>query len=890
MALSYDEVTDLPNGARFVRADLHIHSIHSYDVHDPTLTPEAIVQAAIEKNIEIIAVTDHHVIKGVSEAIDASARYGNRVFIIPGVELSTNDGHLLAYFDQSNLDNLARLMATLPMVNDDQGSRVQTSMLEAAKQVSILGGVSVPAHIDSETGFEVRMPGFHGAKRDLITSSAISGLEFLDPAHRSWYSADEPPGTPACDGRNRLAILRRQVPNIPAGGALACFCSSDAHEHAQIGRQLTRVKLFSLSFEAFRSAIADPEARIKIDSSLPPIISRIEGLHISGGFLDGTAIHFSQNLNVFFGGRGTGKSTAIKAIAFALGNPGYKMGDPPFQQVELYCESSTGAQYRFSRTAGGLPVGRMREHESTKPMPVDPSAFRVEYFSQGELEDVAKAALENPRSLQRFLDRHIDIEHLTSEEDALLRDAEAAASQLAPMITMFKRRDELDGALKELEERLKQSETKQLKNVAEIQNKVTAERSLRNMLDALSTAYKKGITLRNLLREPTEMRSLSRVAEFGKPTEAYFIQALQEVDLTNDFIVKQTRDTNDRLRQIAERLDSVISQIDSEHIRIDDLIQQRVSELKGKGLASSIAELNEMSTQKTRLVAELARIDSQRSSFDDATREYQERLEQLDSTRSTIKDSRAAQLRTLNRAFKSVDFPHDVLLITDESSVDLEEYVSFIDARMQRSGIHRTSIEALCSALTPNALANALDANNHAPLIGIPSIGQRWAIELSERLANPDTTLRLRLIWRPMAPRFKILDRHSHKEVPFDNLSGGQKHTILLTIALLSDSRDPLIIDQPEDDLDNKFIADSVVKTLRQIKELRQVILATHNANIAVLGDSELLIEMSHSKGAGLIRTRGSIDDANTKSAIKDTLEGGHFALQRRFEMYGMSP
>ena len=79
-------------------------------------------------------------------------------------------------------------------------------------------------------------------------------------------------------------------------------------------------------------------------------------------------------------------------------------------------------------------------------------------------------------------------------------------------------------------------------------------------------------------------------------------------------------------------------------------------------------------------------------------------------------------------------------------------------------------------------------------------------------------------------------------------LSDGQRHTILLTIAMLAESNVPLVIDQPEDDLDNAFIFSSIVTTLRAIKEKRQVILVTHNANIAVLGDSELILPMCREK------------------------------------------
>jgi hypothetical protein len=108
-----------------------------------------------------------------------------------------------------------------------------------------------------------------------------------------------------------------------------------------------------------------------------------------------------------------------------------------------------------------------------------------------------------------------------------------------------------------------------------------------------------------------------------------------------------------------------------------------------------------------------------------------------------------------------------------------------------------------------------------------------------------------------------------------------------LTIAILGESAAPLVIDQPEDDLDNAFIFSSVVATLRSVKERRQIILVTHNANIAVLGDSELLLPMKRDGDYGRVIERGSIDRDRTKSLAQDILEGGARAFLRRKELYG---
>jgi ABC-type cobalamin/Fe3+-siderophores transport system ATPase subunit len=122
----------------------------------------------------------------------------------------------------------------------------------------------------------------------------------------------------------------------------------------------------------------------------------------------------------------------------------------------------------------------------------------------------------------------------------------------------------------------------------------------------------------------------------------------------------------------------------------------------------------------------------------------------------------------------------------------------------------------------------------------------------------------------------------------FAKLSLGQQQSILLALILSSSSERPLIIDQPEDNLDGEFIYSTLVPVLRRAKERRQVIIVTHNANVAVLGDAELIVVMKAKNDRGEIVTRGSIDHAETRDAACDILEGAKEAFLRRAKMYGI--
>jgi ABC-type glutathione transport system ATPase component len=114
-------------------------------------------------------------------------------------------------------------------------------------------------------------------------------------------------------------------------------------------------------------------------------------------------------------------------------------------------------------------------------------------------------------------------------------------------------------------------------------------------------------------------------------------------------------------------------------------------------------------------------------------------------------------------------------------------------------------------------------------------------------------------------------------------LSRGQKCTALLPL-LLARTTNPLIIDQPEDNLDNHFIYETVVNSIQRLKGKRQMIFITHNANIPVLADADLVIVMNSDGKIGYIEKSGSVDEC--RDHIVDLLEGGKRAFEMRRERY----
>ena len=117
------------------------------------------------------------------------------------------------------------------------------------------------------------------------------------------------------------------------------------------------------------------------------------------------------------------------------------------------------------------------------------------------------------------------------------------------------------------------------------------------------------------------------------------------------------------------------------------------------------------------------------------------------------------------------------------------------------------------------------------------------------------------------------------------SLSDGQRNTAALAI-LLAQEGGPLVIDQPEDELDSNYVFNDLIPVLRTVKAKRQIILATHNANIPVNGDAELIYAFFARGGRGEVLASGGIDQPEVTKAVLDIMEGTEEAFRRRREKY----
>jgi ABC-type cobalamin/Fe3+-siderophores transport system ATPase subunit len=886
------DVRDVDNGARFYTADLHVHSFGGSVDAKQDMTVEAILDEAVGLGISVLAITDHNSDRNTEASIVYGHKYAGKLLVLAGTEITTAHGHLLVYFAPDQRGQLRTFLGQITIVKADTAdSHTTMSMADVIDRAHRLGGVCVAAHIDLEkTGFERQVEGYPNWKRDIITSAGLYGLEFADASNLAWYS-DEDDGSPQGVARKNLLAARRTVRGPLS--SLARVQNSDAHSlsafrSSPVRKLLTRLKLSELSFEAFKLALTDPEARARAVVAIPPSIPRIVGMVVTGGFLDRLTVHFSSNLNCFIGGRGAGKSTAVRSLAYGLNvDHELKRYDNCPDSVVIYCEAANKTLYKYERSRGGEVKVVAREGASAiTQVPAD--AFRVEFYDQGHLSRVADDPLSKPQLLQSFLDRHLVLSDLTSREAELLTSLANNSAQLIPLESNAATLTGKTKKLSEIATKLKVAEEGKLQDLVKAQTKLNAEQTLRQAIEQVRTFYNGGISLKNFLRDYARMTENAGELTADQRSATLFDTAKATVESMNAYFTTTEATISKEMRLSSTGLATVLGGLNEAHAAMGQELEDKLNELRAKGLSGDIAEVESLLTTRKSIIAEFNRIEAERPQLLDLRTQRTAMLAELKEVREKLLQRRKDQLSSVIRSLQSTITDY-VVALAYENLGPSPAYVSLIRRAMAGTYFADEHLLKLVK-IPPAELATLVEAADGPEIVRRSELDAKWELVISERFGRLAELHALEATWSPPQPSIIVRTKTPQaRRIPVNQLSDGQKHTILLTIAMLAESNLPLIIDQPEDDLDNRFIFDSVVKTLRAVKERRQVILVTHNANIAVLGDAELIMPMRREGDEGIVFDRGSIDRKETKQATQAILEGGEQAFLRRREIYGGS-
>ncbi|HSV75375.1 MAG TPA: hypothetical protein VLH79_16600, partial [Chthonomonadales bacterium] len=657
------------------------------------------------------------------------------------------------------------------------------------------------------------------------------------------------------------------------------------------------IKMSEVSIEGLRQAFLDPGSRIRLNPKEgklePEEHAELVALAWEGGFLDGAAVHFNPNLNVLVGGRGAGKSTVVESIRSvlaldAIGDEARKAHEGIVRnvlksgtKVSLLVRAHRPAirEYRIERTIPNPPLVRDDQGGVSNLSPQDVLP-RVEVYGQHEISELTKSREKLTRLLDRFVERD---ESLGQRKADLRRELEKTRRSILDVRAELQQIEERLAALPGLEETLKRFQEAGLEDRLREQSLlVREERVLQSIPERLQVFHE---CLENLRRElPIDRVFLSAKALEDLPGREILARA-------NEAFAQLDRD----LERIAKELEQALQRADKgvAAVRAD-------WEMRKKGVQAAYEEiLREL--QKSRVDGEeFIRLRRQIESLR-PLRERKVLLQELEEEhvkrrRALLvewEELKAEEFRLLDRAAKKVS-----KRLRDRVQVE-------VTAAGDREPLFRVLREEIGGRLSEaiDTLAKAEDLSLPAFVdscrTGAAAVQKTYAITPApaERLAKAPAEVLMRVEELDLPPTTAIRLNTAPSGKPpswqaLEALSTGQKATAVLLLLLL-ESDAPLIVDQPEDDLDNRFIAEGVVPRMREEKQRRQFIFSTHNANIPVLGDAELIVGLSASGEAERGHARmaaehmGSIDSKPVRELVEEILEGGKEAFEMRRRKYG---
>lgn len=891
---SLDQLAQLSNGSRFYRADLHIHSYGaSHDVEDTTATPSAIVQEAVREKLDVIALTDHNDIRNVRAAIDAAKDIA--LYVMPAVELSTDSGHLLCYLP--TVDVLEKFFAQLSIADKDKpNSRCQTSLFECLERLAALGGFGVLAHVDGPKGFEHENPGNSPHKVDVLCHRALLGIELKNSSSDISFSPDDP-------DTNRQQIGRERIQRLSLGSSqhLARLLNSDSHSIAALGRnaqgdrKITRIKMAQPSFASLRIALEDSDARVRIEDEIPLSVPHVEGLSIEGGFLDGVRIRFSRNLNCLIGGRGTGKSTTFEAVRCLTGQQSQSSivdSEAWPSTAVMFWRDQAGQSHKLTRSHGGDLVNADDPRGG-------PRAFQIESYGQGETARISKAVKDNPLALLEYLDRFVDVAQVCREEsdarDELLRLQEKVEEATANV-------EKIPGCKRDLQ--LVKSQLKALsdENAREI---ISLQQRLAQGGELRAAVVAKLREIKAALESQSVRATIDELVQLADPTSlpvgsSEFQRITEEAGKFRAVAIDAQEKTLAKYEVLREFVEQRIGEWKALEAGAMSTIESKKKALEAKGVRLDMAYIAKLAKNEAQLQANLTALNAWIPHLKELRAQYRAASSKRWAARDRIATMREAYAKSISALLKSAltDLTVSLKFTRSAYSPDMERLI-IAAMEWRTSKIPRASI--LVQSLSAPGLLSALDKKDKAAITGIrtsegaPVFDAKTAASIIENLSAPSVRFGLERAEVFDLPRLTVtkavVDSSSgatkHITRDFSQLSLGQQQSTLLALMLSSGNDSPLIIDQPEDNLDGEFIYSSLVPVLRRAKERRQVIVVTHNANIAVLGDAELIVVLKSTSEKGVVTSRGSIDDPSTRTYACNILEGAQEAFARRARIYG---
>ncbi len=852
-------------GSCWIRADFHLHTRadgeFSY-TDNPNFFSTTYIQKLGDEDIRVGIITNHNKFDSAEfKGLQKNATK-KEIWLSPGIELSLKDGakgiHVLVIFNSSWIFN-------------SEGKDYINQFLEQAFvgqsnydrppypncQYDLRGAVQaldtynkdyfiVLAHVDAPNGLFNELTGRN-----------------LEQFVRSEAFKKKVLGIQKAESRKNLEKLS----GILGGHLPAQIEGSDPKSITNIGTQgkSCYIKLGDFNFEALKFALKDLLNRVAKEK---PVLnhSYVRFIRYQGGFLDGVELTLTPHLNTLIGIRGSGKSAIVETLRYALGIPlGLKAADVAYKKrLVEYVLGSGGKmiieicdqhqkQYRLERIYN-QKADIYQENEFLSEVTINAFLRKPLYFGQKDLSNTGEGFEEeliNKLVGNRLNDTGELIRLKQQEIDNVIRE-------LSRLGELKDRKDEIDSQKADKIHKLK----------------VFKEYGLEEKLQKQVQYNKDGVVFKEITGYLTQkMHEL-------KQARQDFQQGLGQWE---SYSSEQNNELVGEFKQIIQNISQHLDKIAS----FEELILNESDEIK-KLREQFIEQQNRLKEEFAKIQREVSMPNLRAEDFVELNKSLNMlvlKLKEIDKNldkQGVLKSRLDQYINELNNLY------HQEYELIRKEVERVKQQATSLSVEVNYKGDRKSFQEFLDDYLKGSRLTKG----DKTELVtkfkdGIEIYRNQDKLKefLSEaKLAAFQETMRENLVelltWQ--VPNEYII-RYRNKELKEHSL--GQRASALILFILSQNENDLIIIDQPEDDLDNQTIYEDVIKQVLIVKPQIQFVFATHNPNIPVLGDAEKVVACEFQE-THIALLQGSIDQRNIQGKIIDIMEGGSDAFKRRKEIY----
>jgi len=865
-----DQLKIFNNGSTWLRADFHLHTKadkeFNYEGEDNYFLNKYV--AGLKKaGIKIGVITNHNKFDVQEFKNLRKKARKEEIYLLSGVELSVNDGangvHTLIVFSDEWLEggndyinqflNVA-FKGKVPKDYEQENGRSTQSLAQTIEALESYHKdfFIVFAHVQNRSGLWHELDGgrlIELGKSDIFKRRTLGFQKVVDR-----------------EGEKKTRSKAKEwFEYYPAE-----VHGSDCKNIEQIGKgHKCFLKLGAYNFEAIKYALKDQQYRVRLDEPEEIQHSYIQSISFAGGIFDGETFYLSPSLNTLIGIRGSGKSSILESIRYGLGKDleenaqDHQYKDKLIKhvlgsggQITLEICSRKAESYQIRRILNEKPDVYSSEEEYLPGVSILETVIsKPKYFGQ---KDLSKSG----EGFEKDLVERLIGDELWGKRSQIEEQKQRvidAIRKLAKLDNLKDKKLEQENRLKDTKHRLKFF--KDHKVDEKLQQRVDFENDARIIKELQKTITKYIEDINDWISD-NEATLKANVDHQSKHNKDFF----EDVFKIYGRLITGLNTFKAELKSAKEIEAEIVKKVDEFENKLEGLkeqfaeIERRLSESLNESHPGviSIEEYRQLvkTEQLTQQMLKEIKKQEENQSY------YQNELERELQRLNTYWHD---EFMLIKSELDKINTEESPLKINCEFKGDKDGYLKFLKDIFRGSGITGSKYQNLVDTFTDfRAVYCDLDKAK-TNMGGHDRIFEKRFIENLEAC----------LTWQ--VPNKYSIEYHGKN---LSDHSLGQRASALILFILGREENDLVIIDQPEDDLDNQTIYEDVIKLIRSLKTNCQFIFATHNANIPVLGDAEQVI------ACGEEISCGSIDDQRQQEKIVRIMEGGKEAFNRRKDIY----